>query len=39
MSDRALAEDTASVMDHIVRGQAGRFVDYEYAVHKDLVIL
>jgi hypothetical protein len=39
MSDGALAEDTASLVDHIMRGQTRRFVDYEYAVHEDLVIL
>jgi hypothetical protein len=26
-------------VDHIVGGQARRFVDNEYAVHEDLVIL
>ena len=39
MPDRALAENAADPVDHVVRGQAGRFIDYEYAVHEDLVIL
>jgi hypothetical protein len=39
MSDGALAEDASDTMDHVVGGQARRFVDNKYAVHEDLVIL
>ncbi len=36
MADRALAENSADAVDHVVRRQAGRFIDDYDTVHKNL---
>jgi hypothetical protein len=36
MADRALAENAAHAIDHVVRRQAGRFIDNHNTVHEDL---
>jgi hypothetical protein len=36
MPDRALTENSAHAIDHVVRGQAGRFIDDYDTVHGDL---
>jgi hypothetical protein len=33
MSDRALVEDTADPIDHVVRGHPGRLIDDEDSIH------
>jgi hypothetical protein len=36
MPDRALTEDSAHAVDHVVRGQPGRFINDYDTVHGDL---
>jgi hypothetical protein len=36
MTDRALAENSADAIDHVVRRQAGRFIDDYDTIHGDL---
>jgi hypothetical protein len=36
MTDRALAENSAHAIDHVVRGEAGRLIDDYDAIHEDL---
>jgi hypothetical protein len=39
MSDGTLIQNAADAMDNVVRGETCGLVDYEYAIHGDLVIL
>jgi hypothetical protein len=36
MTDRALTEDSAHSIDHVMRGEAGRLIDNYNTVHKNL---
>jgi hypothetical protein len=36
MAARALTENSAHAIDHVMRREAGRFVDDDYTVHKNL---
>src|SRR5579864_5712766 len=36
MSDGALLEDAAYAVDHVVRGQPGRFIDDEDRIHSEI---
>jgi hypothetical protein len=36
MADRALPQNSAHAIDHVVRGKAGRFIDDDDTIHRIL---